>query len=184
MKLQTLALTSALLLSGIGCEEQNPQRVPTTVETVAAEYNYQGSDPTLQYFDSVPAHQNTHEKKDGRATLVGRIVKVQPSQFSYVNEKENKTYAASREFIYVMVEDVNQVLHTFIYPHSKAIIERDATITYRPLFERVSADDFVRAFIRGYSWEHFQASPGQTTIEAEGIILPKGIQYKTNAEKE
>ena len=89
MKLQTLALTSALLIAGVGCEKHQTQRVPTTVETVAAEFRGQPRSTASQV-----------------QTLEGKILKVQPSQVSFSMALGfNSSRTGSHEFIYLLVED-------------------------------------------------------------------------------
>jgi hypothetical protein len=106
--------------------------------------------------------------------LEGRIVKVQPSQFLYRTDFWRSAVSVIHEFEYVMLETHDKRIHTLIYPYSKAILERDATIKFRRLNSgNIDASTFGELFL-----------PRRTTvdnilIEAEGLIIKDGINYKS-----
>lgn len=106
-------------------------------------------------------------------TLEGRVVKVQPSSIPFSKGMAQAVYAANHEFEYVIVEVADGQLHTLIFPYSKAILEREATITYRPLKSGgIDTKTFVATFLE-------QSDPiGNFPIQAEGIITADGIKYK------
>lgn len=109
--------------------------------------------------------------------LEGKILKVQPSQLSYVGGDDNRIYgsniSANHEFEYVAVKGLDGKMHTLIYPYSKSILEGNAVIKYRPLNSgRIDAETFIDTFLnKGYFTDD------NFTIEAEGIITAGGIQY-------
>lgn len=158
MKLQNLLGTSAFILSLAGCEEPQPLK-----PNLAEEYN------------SEPAAFT--EKVEAVSQLEGRIVKVQPSQISYVGAWQgiNGGYvSANHEFEYVLVEDANKKLHTLIYPYSKAIIEREAILKFRLLPSgTIDTEKFIDNFLKQ---EYF--TDDIFDIEAEGIIIKEGIKYR------
>ena len=74
-------------------------------------------------------------------------------------------------------------MHTLIYPYSKAILERNAVIEFRPLEDHsldkwpskcdFSVKNFIDVFLDPifFTYNNFP-------IEAEGIITRDGITYK------
>jgi len=103
-------------------------------------------------------------------TLEGRIIKVQPSIINFGGGE----IAGPHEFIYVVVKDKSNKNRILFYPYSKAIIEGEAKISYISLpSERIDTHTFIKTFINP---NYRQADVFQ--IEAEGFIVPKGIEYK------
>lgn len=144
------------MLSLAGCEEPQPQK-----PNLSDEYNK-------------PA---VTEKTEAFSQLEGRIVKVQPSQISFIGEwygANGGRTAAGHEFEYVLVEDANKKLHTLIYPYSKAIIEREATLKFRSLPSgTIDTETFIDHFLKQ---EYF--TDDNFVIEAEGTIVKDGITYR------
>jgi hypothetical protein len=113
------------------------------------------------------------EKPETFSELEGRIVKVQPSQLAYFSE-HNSQVSASHEFVYVIVEGQDEKSHTFIYPYSKAILEREARIKFRPLESgMIDADTLIDTFVN----QRYCAA-NNIFLEAEGLITRDGIEYK------
>ncbi len=109
--------------------------------------------------------------------LEGRIVKVQPSQFSIYRGDGNTARAVSHEFEYVIIEDKEGKPRTFIYPYSKAILEKPAMVKFRPLeIGGIDVESFIDAYIAG-SILNWRETDDNFFIEAEGIIVKDGIQY-------
>lgn len=106
-------------------------------------------------------------------TLEGRIVKVQPSSIPFSKGMGQAVYAANHEFEYVTVAAADGQFHTLIYPYSRAILESEATIAYRPLKSGgIDTKTFMQTFLE-------QSDPiGNFPIVAEGIITADGIIYK------
>ena len=154
--LASIVLVGALALGVAGCgnEADKPQ-------SRVGEY---ASQP------AVPQNVETFSQ------LEGKIVKVQPSEISYAGTTITLSdrLTANHEFEYVIVEGRDGKPHIFIYPYSKAILERDATIEYRPLNSgMITAGTFIRTFLGP---KYF--TDANVTIEAEGIITKGGIKYK------
>ena len=104
--------------------------------------------------------------------LTGRIIKVQPSFFSYIN-RYSYGMASNHEFEYVLVEGEYGELHTLVYPVSQAIIERRAEIKYKKLNQgKISVTDFIDMYINPQCW-----TDDNFTINADGIIEKNGITY-------
>ncbi|MBM3200577.1 hypothetical protein FJZ53_06580 [Candidatus Woesearchaeota archaeon] len=107
--------------------------------------------------------------------LEGKIIKVQPSNLTYVRWRGSNTSTASNhEFEYVIVQDKNGTKHTLIYPYSKAILETEATLKYRSLN---SGGIDVETFIDNFIVQEYDTDDN-FVIEAEGIITKDGIKYK------
>ena len=126
--------------------------------------------------DNKPAAGSSNQAAVQERTLEleGRIVKVQPSAVTYIGENTFAGRASNHEFEYVMVKGKGNDVHTLIYPHSKAILEADASITYKPIEQgRIEAKDFVTGFVTSC-----YGTDDNFTIEAEGIITRDGIRYK------
>ncbi len=110
--------------------------------------------------------------------LVGKIVKVQPSEFSYFHGMGDRSIAANHEFEYVMLEDENGLVHTLIYPQSKAILEREANIYFRPLKDKkISAKDLVENYVVKNGGLNLYSAEDNFQVETEGIIVDGGIIY-------
>lgn len=106
--------------------------------------------------------------------LEGKILKVQPSNFTYIRWRgSNCSTSSNHEFEYVIVQDKNGVNHTLIYPYSKAILEGDATVKYRSLNSGMID---VETFIDNFIIQEYDTDDN-FTIEAEGIITKDGIKY-------
>ncbi len=106
--------------------------------------------------------------------LEGVIVKVQPSilSFSYMNANIN----AVHEFEYVFVEERNGKLYTLIYPHSKGILEGEATIHYTKLDNRkISAKELIVNSTKLN--KELVYADDSFSIEADGIILEGKLKY-------
>jgi hypothetical protein len=64
-------------------------------------------------------------------------------------------------------------IHTLVYPYSKAIMEGNAKIRYRPVNgEGVDAEKFIDLFLnpKYFTDDNFQ-------IETQGFIVKDGINY-------
>lgn len=106
--------------------------------------------------------------------LEGKILKVQPSTISFTKWLGNATTASNHEFEYMIVESKDKKIHTLIYPYSKAILEREATIKYRPLSSgMIDSETFIDTFLIKEYYTN-----DNIVIEAEGIITKDGIRYK------
>jgi len=157
----TLALTGLSFVAGCG-KEQPTQ--PTARD---------------EYFNQFSTLQQTEKQSQ----LEGKIVKVQPSHLSFGKSYHTYGYniviSSNHEFEYVMVEGKDGKLTTLIYPYSKAILERDATINYKPLPSKsIQSWEFISEFMsRKY------VTDDNFVIKADGIITADGIKYKTDAEK-
>ena len=161
----TLGLLGGLALAVAGCEHQ---AVPSNnLPNMTQEYN-----PAPQ---SQPA-----EEPVAMETFRGKIVKVQPSQLSFIRESGANSIGGTHEFIYLIAEGEDRTPHVFVYPSSRAILERNALLTYRPLrLGAIDSEEFIDAFVeREYRLETMD----DITIRAEGIITPDGICY-TGADK-
>lgn len=153
MKLQNLLRNSALILALGGCEEPQPQ------------------EPNLGDGYNKPA---VTEKTEAFSELEGRIVKVQPSSISFTTSPYNNARSANHEFEYILVEDHDKKLHTLIYPYSKIIVEREATLKFRQLPSgTIDTETFIDQFLKQ---DYF--TDDRFIIEAEGIITKNGIAYK------
>ncbi len=128
----------------------------------------------------VPVEELPLTEKDltTTSTLEGRIIKVQPSSISFNNGSGDGRTASNHEIEYVLVEN-SEGLHTLIYPFSKAILERDARLTFRPLNQRmIDVETFVHRFLNtDYS------TSDNFFLESEGIITRDGIHYKDSIQK-
>lgn len=147
-----------MALSLAGCKKDKP-------ESNILKYEYSEKAVTAQTFD---AHSE----------LEGKIVKVQPSIISYRGGSDGMIYgsriSANHEFEYVVVETTDKKLHTLIYPYSKAIVERYAKITYRPLPSKtIDSETFIANLINPK-----YATDDNIIIETEGFIAKDGIVYK------
>ncbi|MBS3140665.1 hypothetical protein J4405_00805 [Candidatus Woesearchaeota archaeon] len=109
--------------------------------------------------------------------LRGRIIKVQPSRISFSDiDNSNNFRDQSHEFEYVFVDDEYGDMSLLIYPYSKGILERGATIRYRAMIPpKISS----LAFIKTYVSPNIQIPETSViNIEADGIIVPGGISYR------
>lgn len=133
---------------------------------------------TLNLSEEYTSRPAARQNVETFSQLEGKILKVQPSQISYVGDWDKHHYgsntSANHEFEYVMVEGKDGKLHAFIYPFSKAILEKEATIKYRPLSSgSIDSETFIDTFLKE---EYF--TDDNILIEAEGIITRDGIAYK------
>lgn len=128
------------------------------------------------------------EKKDEKIeTLEGKIIKAKTSQIPYSKVRNMKlgyhrgqsdfSVSLFKEIEYVLLETPDKQIHTFVYPSSKPILERDAKIIYSPLQDgKISHDEFLvehKDFLGGSFICDFDEK-----IFAEGIIKEDGIIYK------
>jgi hypothetical protein len=155
-----LIWTLVLALAGCGAEKK------ADIENVAKRYN-----PTIEN------RINRLEVVELSPQLEGRIVKVQPSSISYSGAWDGRIYgsniSANHEFEYVMVEGKDGKVHTFIYPYSKAILERNATVRFKSLEGgAIDSETFIDRFLKK---EYF--TDDNVLLEAEGVIIPGGINY-------
>jgi len=129
-----------------------------------------GCDPPAVHEYRQQAETAPGTLEDTVRSLSGTIVKVQPSSVSY----QVRNGSGSHEFEYVMVEDDHGQLHTLVYPCSKAIVERPATIQYRRLSSgSMDAANFVQNYVNAC-----RVTDDNILIEAEGIITGDGIKYE------
>ena len=177
----TTAFLGASLLGIIGCEKQ---------QTLELEpFN------NLKYQrDSYNQHKRELKEISDEAIFKGKIVKVQPSHFSYYLGYKgfstvylvDSSVSDSHEFIYVIGEDNNKGLHTLIYPQSEAILEREAEIKYEPLkLGGLTTREFTKAFItNSFNKQYYEIIVNNNLfLKAEGIILPDGIRYIQDGKK-
>ena len=142
-------------------------------KSYAAEYGYAHRDESLEFSatDTI-----TKVLPDTIVNLEGRIIKVQQSAVTMDKNSHNINY--------VFVNDSVGKTHVLLYPYSKAIIEREAKIKYRPLpLGYINSDVLVKTFVTG------EYSDLSSKLEAEGIItgdikkdsiVQKGITYLNN----
>ena len=127
-----------------------------------------------------PGAEAVSESSRINKSLNGNIVKVQPSTVAYIGSGVGHSSATyNHEFIYVIVSGSDGKNHTLIYPYSKAIPEGKANLEYRALHDGfISSSEFVQEYVRS----NFHTDD-VFNIEAEGIILPRGISYTNTGEQ-
>lgn len=117
------------------------------------------------------------EKVETFTQLEGKIVGVQPSQISFIGNwyGGHGAYATGgHELVYVTLQTDDGKLHTLFYPYSKAVLEKDATVKFRPIPSgMMTAGTFIDTFMDP---EYF--TDDNIVIEAEGAITKNGISYK------
>ncbi len=151
--------------------------IGTSVLTLAAFSGCTGNESQPSNATSENISRPDVAQSDTLSQLEGLIIKVQPSQISYVGEMRNLGYdnvTANHEFEYVMLQDVEGMVHLLIYPYSKAILERNAIIKFKPLpFKKITANEFIDRFL-----DPTYSTDDDIAIEAEGIINKyDGIVY-------
>lgn len=149
-------ITGMMLLALYGCGDKKPKNVSE---------------------DYVKKQQFSEEDNQKLSELEGKIIKTKTARitFSKDTSKESRM-PTTHEFEYVVVEDKEGNIHTLMYPYSKPILKRNATIKYKVLPNKVlDGRAFVDMFInQNYSIDDV------VVIEAEGIITRGGIEYKNN----
>lgn len=153
------AVTGLVLIAGTvgGCPKSTDNNLPN----LKNEYN-----PSAETIKTKVA-----EQPETITTLEGKILKVQSSFICFGDD----TSSVSHEFLYVTCQTSDNKLHTLIYPSSKAIFERTAKISYRPLrLGAINAQEFIKTFIEGS-----HDTKDNIVIEAEGVITNGGISYNT-----
>ena len=159
-KLRNLGLAGLVALGLTGCEDPTETQIAYTTPPQPIEVMQEGR------IDKLP-------KSEKLSKLEGKIIKVQPSSVSY-QRGMNEDTSSNHEFIYVVLEEQNKKTHTLIFPYSRAILERDATLSYVPLpLNYIDSDKFVGNFLgKRYS------TNDRFVIHTEGFITPEGIKYK------
>lgn len=147
-----------LLLSLItGCSENNESN-----------YNNFSSDS-----DSTKTGTSIDSLKTPVSILTGKIVQIQTGSLIVYTGNGYVFH----EFKYVMVEGTDGGFYILIYPYAvKAIWEKEATIKFRPLHNgQIDSNTFINLFLFSRNDASFI---NHLPIEADGIIINNGIQYK------
>ncbi len=121
---------------------------------------------------------SSSQTSPNESSIYGTITDVQPGNLAYYfftgSGHSQDSRSVNHQFEYVVVNDQQGKSHVLLYPFSKGIPKGQATISYRPLNQGITVNQFVDDFINPCldADENF-------LIEAEGIILPNGIAYES-----